>query len=209
MNDKPARTGSTTLTDAELLLFDFLFQHHVRRQALERDTYEIHMNCAYSHGLDSDELGATLNSLVERKLIWARMAADPDESSYTLTAAGGALWERERRPNWDRYVESRQSYRGDRQSALATNESISRQCLGMGFAFNVFVAGGPIQTKVVRRCNLLPWRVFDHVHVASVRIRPRCDANLDAILINHEAYDSCRTWWQTVHELNTLNHRIR
>lgn len=205
MNRIPTRTGTTNLTDAELLLFDFLFQHHVRRQALERDAYQIHMNCAYSHGLNSDELDATIHSLVDRKLVLERASTDSTEPSYTLTSTGGELWERERRADWGLYVDSRQNFGGTSQAALALDEKIARQYLGGQFAFGGVVVTGAIRTKTIHRCKLLPWRVFSNVCVARVPIRRQTDH----VRMDFETYDESRTWWQTVHELHTLNQRIR
>lgn len=62
MSQLPRRTGLTELSDAELLLFGFLFQWNVRRQALTHELYSVHMNCCYSHGLRDRELDKTLRS---------------------------------------------------------------------------------------------------------------------------------------------------
>jgi hypothetical protein len=49
MTRLPARTGATSLTDDELLLFDFLFQLVLPESALRREKYPIHMNVVAFH----------------------------------------------------------------------------------------------------------------------------------------------------------------
>ena len=52
----PERTGATTLSDDELLLFDCMFDGRVERRLLERDHYSFQWNVPYCHQLDSDRL---------------------------------------------------------------------------------------------------------------------------------------------------------
>ncbi len=168
--------------------------------------YSIHMNCRYSHDLDSSDLDNTLQSLVDRKLIWARIVNDRTELSYTLTADGGAFWERERNPDWNSYVDARQNFSGTNQSALAIQEVVARQYLGGLFASGSIVAKGRIRTKTIRRCKLLPWRVFDSVAVARVPIQRQDDLTLPRYW---DAYEIRRHWWSDVHELDALGRVVR
>ena len=73
MKKPPKRTHATSLSDSQLLLFDFLFDtslsfHHMRAEA-----YSLYMNCSYSHGLDDAELESTLNKLIRQ---WPTLVVD-------------------------------------------------------------------------------------------------------------------------------------
>ena len=101
------RTGRTRLTDDELMLFDALFSMWVAPDSLRRQHFREFHNLPYEHGLDDTALGQTLSrlraaGLVRRKR--TRVAATGRVLIWLgLTTKGGALWTRERRPDWSRY----------------------------------------------------------------------------------------------------------
>ena len=63
------RSRATSLTDDEVLLFDFLSESPVHARHLHRDAYAFHMNVGWTHDLDDDALARTLRELVERGLL--------------------------------------------------------------------------------------------------------------------------------------------
>ncbi|MEM7198876.1 MAG: hypothetical protein AAF628_01325 [Planctomycetota bacterium] len=103
----PPRTHQTDLTDDELLLADFVFCHRVCAKDLHRGIYAAHNNCGNTHGLSDEALAPVLDALVERGLFDREDSHRPDWVSYGLTPKGGALWERERQPDWSRFVMAR------------------------------------------------------------------------------------------------------
>jgi hypothetical protein len=205
MNQLPQRTGATDLSDAELLLFDFLFRWYVPRRALTSDLYSFHMNCCYSHGLPDRELDDVLESLVARNLVRAKASDGSPELSYTLSSDGGRLWELERRPDWGTYIDARQDCEGIRQSVLALDETIARQYVGGLFASCLLAPSGKLRVKRIRHCSLLPWRIFGCVTV--LRIPILHETSLDCP--RWDIYEACRNWWCDVGELDTLNKRVR
>ncbi|MEM9942277.1 MAG: hypothetical protein AAF939_11985 [Planctomycetota bacterium] len=105
LNALPKRTGDSSLSDDELLLFDMLFDSNASVAQLSSSVYPIHMNCKHNHSLDDGELSNTIDSLLSRQLI--RSVGNSAKSQctiYSLTESGGLLWERERQPNWSQYV---------------------------------------------------------------------------------------------------------
>ena len=203
MNRTPARTGATELKDAELLLFDFLFQHHARRRALARDEYSLHMNCSYSHALDSHALDDTLQSLMERGLISARVIDNPDDSWYALTADGGTLWESERLVDWSRYAmdwygPSRTDSERHRVSIFGHSPSICRAFFDVGCRSGFFdYRGGRIATSVARR-QLIYWRPEQPVHLLSAWLASWLSPT------DWSYFEMKRSWWRFPADINRL-----
>ncbi|MEN1682108.1 MAG: hypothetical protein AAGJ46_21230 [Planctomycetota bacterium] len=123
-----------------------------------------------------------------------------------LTASGGRVWERERRPVWDRYVVERYPFdRGD--WAVMSVAGYSRAAVddflrvGEEHAF-----WGPANTlrrqrqAVAATLPLIRWRPTQEVHITNVvsssdTYRWRCD---------WDGLNRSRTWWRTPDELATL-----
>jgi hypothetical protein len=104
MNRAPPRTGKTPLADAELYVFDALFDVTLRVGALRREEFAA-LNLPYTHDLDPPVLDALVLRLAEAGLLRLRRASRrPDlGAQVTLTPEGGRLWELERVPEWARF----------------------------------------------------------------------------------------------------------
>jgi hypothetical protein len=124
----PAHTSATDLTDDQLLLFDFIFNIWIPLGALSRERDPWNMHVGSTHTLSDAQLAETLQELSGRHLIQSRPAGIAP--AHTLTAGGGALWEQERRPDWDAFCES--SHPGLSVSVIApiltTAETFLRVC---------------------------------------------------------------------------------
>ena len=132
MDSPPQRTNLTDLTTDQLLLFDFLFQYRLFERQLRRDVYPLHLNVNYSHGLDDEELSASLKSLEHRGDV---TSCETEEGrQWELTPAGGHKWELERNPCWSTYCETRwgESHSGDKvlYSVVSLSERVRAQFLG-------------------------------------------------------------------------------
>lgn len=204
MSEFPQRTGLTDLSQAELLLFDSMFSCWVSAHLLPDAVYAFHMNCSYSHGLSDTQLDETLQRLIEQQLIQQRDGEDWPHSFLALTPAGGTLWEAERKPDWSRYVASQFRCSTKRQTVVASQEEIASQYLHAIIASRVIAATGVIRAKHLRQCQLLPWRIFDHVAVVSVLAVDNTSAIAD-----WKTYESSRNWWGNIRELDTLNRKSR
>jgi hypothetical protein len=210
----PKRTCSTGLTGDELLLFDFLFDKSLSFQHLRMENYSLHMNCQYSHGLSDDELKITLNSLIDRGLLRSRIGkvlrkgarAYEDGNLYTITEAGGRLWELERLADWDRFVVSTEralsaSLRGVIR-IVCRSELVGRLCLGAMFASGSVSPIGPIRARTVWDAKLLPWKVFERV--VSVRCQIDARTHGQPMTVHWDVYHASRCWWRDVSELDSL-----
>lgn len=210
----PKRTNATQLSDDELLLFDFLFDKTLSFHHLRIADYSFHMNCSYSHHLNDGELLFTLESLVDRGLLHRKFGQIWDVGAntcsegfrYTLTENGGKLWELERQPVWDRYVETSHWELGANcrgmMRVVCKDESTALICLGMMFAAGLVSPVGRIRIRDIWNARLLPWKSFGRVK--SVRCKTNDSVYDERILKDWDVYNQCRTWWRTVHELDTL-----
>jgi hypothetical protein len=212
----PRRTGRTSLTDDELLLFDFLFDRAAALVSLSREAYPIHMNVRYTHTLDSDALQKKVAGLLSAG--WLKISYQPKQwpghrrrtmAHYRLTSAGGRLWELERQPSWKQYCT---------EARLATKMVISAIRLRTARAYlDAWQKCGLLfesisRIKVVRRARrrLVPWKVF----AASVELHAyfaRSDLEHTAGevtgipgLRGWDCYERSRTWWRSIEELVTL-----
>lgn len=166
--------------------------------------YPEQMNCDYCHSLDDAALQRTIDSLLTRRLI--RSIGSSTETRYSLTEAGGQMWEAERRPDWDRFVTMSQKELGNFQSgsvvAFCTKELIGRGFLGGMFASGLITPVSSIRKRQVYNKRLLPWKKFPTVFV--LRCRTSDHVAHFPKNVDWETYESTRCWWRTIHESETL-----
>ncbi len=86
--------------------------------------------------MTDEQIDGVLQQLLERELIGCRENS-PD--AFTLTQRGGALWEAERLPDWDRYISEHGSRNERRFSLVALNETIGRCYIGALFSAGLIV----------------------------------------------------------------------
>lgn len=213
----PSRTNATDLTSDELLLFDFLFDKRLTFRQLRKDDYPFHMNCGYSHGLDDDKLQSVLDFLLVRGLL--RRKTEPifrpetqsclEGDLYWMTKAGGELWERERVPDWNRFLCSahweRRTGRGGVTRVVCADEGIAKMCMGAMYASGLITPIGRLRLRTIWDARLLPWKTFPQVH--SIRCKTKEDT--DDLATDWDVYHKMRCWWEDIHELNSLHQGAR
>lgn len=210
----PIRTNVTGLKHDELLLLDFLFDKSCTQAHLTMDNYSVHMNCEYSHGLDDKELSEALASLCGRGLLHSQgqpICSIGDQSYkleqlYTMTEAGGALWEKEREPQWERFVSTSKWQLGvncrGMMRIIAISEDIGRLCMGTMFAAGQILPASRIRVRTLWDARLLPWKTFPRVH--SIRCKISDNLADEVLPKNWNFYNSGRCWWRDIEELNCL-----
>ncbi len=109
----PKRTHVSELSDSELMLLDFMFDSIVPRPLLEEGKFSTHHNTSYSHGFNTEDLNRILQRLVDQGVLFSAKNFHnywkKEIESFGLTPTGGNLWESERKPVWERYVEDGQT----------------------------------------------------------------------------------------------------
>lgn len=158
----PFRTGTTSLTDDELVLLDVLFGTWAcPAKLLRRRSFLPQWNFGYSHDLDDRQLRATLTELWNRGLL--RPELDEKDVYFAMTPTGGELWSQERLPVWERYYDTRfRSTQGGRtmMSVLAVSGEVRDRFLELC----------PIESAKRRRrqsrdVQILSWRSFPSIHL--------------------------------------------
>jgi hypothetical protein len=105
MGDRPYRTGTTWLTDDQLVLLDVLFNGGTWLRLLGREHFLEQWNLGYAHGLDDATLECNIRWLWEHGVV--ERERDGEHTWFRMTPDGGDLWSRERRPVWERYCMER------------------------------------------------------------------------------------------------------
>ncbi|MCD0459983.1 hypothetical protein [Roseiconus lacunae] len=199
MDTPPERTGLSGLSESELLLCDFLWEHTVMTRCLEDDVYPLHMNVGYSHGLTRQQLVATLTAMVERDLATVDGNLTDSNSSVTLTETGGSQWEMERNPLWDCFISQRGNIADNRMTVVAPDERLGRHYIGARIAADIEIQSGPIRVRRSVNLRLLPWRLFDGLTVLRFACYPT------SLRYAHwDIYNERRIWWSTLAELKEL-----
>ncbi len=204
MSELPHRTGTTWLTDAQLVLLDEMFSVHVPFRLLREETFRPQFNVPYSHGFNDAELEAQLRALCNRGVLGSK-TRDDSMTTYTLSQAGGALWSEERAPIWSRYVSTRhgRTHSGlDQFRVVGEVREVVEQ-------FVDYAVRTPLKIREIRLhdCGLLPWRSFPSVFALFVTYaekRKWGPTELEEYSEEHERRRGClsdRTWWQKVGQL--------
>ena len=200
------RTGRTRLTDDELMLFDALFSVCVAPDSLRRQDFREFHNLPYEHGLDDTALEQTLSRLRAARLVRRKRTHVPATGRVLiwlgLTAKGGALWTRERRPEWARYcADASWPTRGADQWVLSVQSPTLRTARAfLATATDCGLYDADPREAVVRRREgrpLMPWRVFATVYELRVPLR----GSLGGVPYDPVEYNRRRVWWRSIAEL--------
>jgi hypothetical protein len=205
MNRAPPRTGKTPLADAELYLFDALFDVTLRVGALRREEFAA-LNLPYTHDLDPPGLDALVLRLAEAGLLRLRRASRrPDLGAWvTLTPAGGRLWELERVPDWARF--SRDSSAPEGPSGrwvlriCAPLASVAEALLETARACGLYA---PVMSRLSRRrlrARVVPWKPPESL--IELRVPLRSEDGSPGV--DWAQYEASRSWWRSIPELTTL-----
>jgi hypothetical protein len=211
MNVLPYRTYETSLSEDEMLIFDFLsLWQDVPERALKRDAYPTHMNVRYSHALDGPELHESLHSLAGKGLVKSKVGeyffkVPHIETCWSLTPLGGELWELERRPKWDKFcMDSIKSLRSGTAllTVISPNKGTAERFWDIATRANIWDLSFPSPRYWrIRRHELLSWRSFPELHVLAgkgLNSKKNTDWNL---------YEANQTWWRSITELERLHGR--
>jgi len=188
------------------MLFDALYSVWNTPDSLRRQHFREFHNLPYEHGLDDTALGQTLTRLHAAGLVRRRQGRVPATGRVliwvSLTAKGGVLWTRERRPDWARYcTDASWPIHGADSWVL----SVQSPTLGTARAFLATAADCGLydadpRDAVVRRRErrrLIPWRVFTPVYELRIPLR----ASFRGVPYNANEYDRRRVWWRDIAEL--------
>lgn len=206
MNRAPPRTGRTPLADAELYLFDALFDVTLPVGALRQEELEA-LNLPYTHDLDPSELEATVLRLADTGLLRLRKASRrPDLGDWvTLTPEGGRLWELERTPNWARFcqVSSRPEEPSGRWwlTIRASLASVAEAFLETARACGLY---SPVMSRLSRRgvrARVVPWKRPESLIDLRVPLQPEDGST---VVTDWALYEARRSWWRCIPELTTM-----
>jgi hypothetical protein len=191
------RTGKTTLTDNELILFDALWDADCAWWMLRQREFEDFM-LTYTHNMSDAELVKTLGALQQRGLLREYLyvyAENGDKRYFGLTPESGALWEAEREPIWDKYV-SAYVYDG-RYVVESPSLEIARQYMRV---MQQVDSAAPEQVIQIDKPNyrLLSWKDFPMVYEFSGGIEQ------ESGYFDWDGYLNELDWWRDIHELDWL-----
>src|SRR5690606_19170277 len=92
------------------------------------------------------------------------LRTDPSEADdvYCMTAEGGLVWQRERRPAWNRFVCDRYGeHRSGKPtvSILALSQDIRDQFWNAGVECGLFAyTCGRLRSRIINNYAMIPWR---------------------------------------------------
>ncbi|MGC3969694.1 MAG: hypothetical protein QM775_20890 [Pirellulales bacterium] len=181
------RTHATDLSDDGLMLLDALFDHGGTPIRLLREVnFRPQWNLPFAHSLSDVELLELLRSYVGRGIV--TISDDCDARNYcAITPLGGALWEAERKPVWDRYAFGREKSKmnadGEHVAHVVLTSYFRSSAAAAEFVNNCRTLGidlagrGRIRHHVAKRLpGVVEWKNFDDWQVVAILIRD-CDPN--------------------------------
>lgn len=206
MNRAPKRTGRTPLSDAELYLFDALFDAADRVGYLRREEYATAHNLPYTHDLDTAALSEVIASLERAGLVRLRATAGrPDLGPWVrLTPAGGVLWELERSPDWSRFCMDSSAPEGPGGRWVlrirAADATVVEAFLETAVKCGLYVVESSRGIRRQVRARLVPWQPPRQLAELKAPLEPEpalrhCD---------WPSYEARRSWWRSIRELATL-----
>ncbi len=201
--EMPNRTGVSELGDRELILFDFLFDATAPRPMLENEKLAIHHNTGYSHEFEKEELNSILSRFSEKGLLFTQHQNYWGEvvPYYGLTLAGGKLWESERKPIWERYIDESQAAENGENIWATTISSYSKECLlaCVKYYLEIGFLGEPISNLTYTQSNpesLIYWKDPGIVYECMFKAKDEHNQKVD-----WNEYERNRVWWRHISEL--------
>lgn len=200
----PRRTGVSTLSDAELLLFDCAFNGVAGRRLFRHAVFPQQWNRT-SHGLDDETLVKAFHRFETEGLITSEAfynARGRPDRTVQLTEAGGALWESERLPDWNRFVTD--MYPGNRVSIYGhTADTCDRYFQVACDAGLINYVGGRIRRAVAQR-NLIYWRPVQPVYLLCAAVAKVQTSQFHCT--DWSYFESQRSWWRFADEIGKFWH---
>lgn len=201
------RTHATSLTDDELTLFDVLFDCCAGLRLLRRDA--IWGTFLRRHSLDDEQLDEALRQFVAAGWMTSRPFPKRFGPNFELTPEGGALWESERLPDWNRYAT--ESYDESSVKITATSPQTCEDFFRVGRETGFFeILGQPqILRASYRDPGRISWKDLGRLHVLiAVYDEMPCDEQtssenwrfVEQRLRQSEEMEGRRTWWRSADE---------
>lgn len=192
-----SRTHKTPLTDDELILFDALWDNDCAWWMLRQNHFADFM-LPYTHNLSNSSLENTLQNLTKRDLLREYLfvyAENDDKRYYGLSFQGGALWEQERHPLWEKYV----SFYVHDGRYIVESSSLETAIEYMRVMQKVDSCA-PKEIVQIDKPNyrLLSWKDFPMVYELS-GVAQKNDSKF-----NWDVYLNRLDWWSDLHELEWL-----
>lgn len=204
MRDRPYRTGTTWLTDDQLVLLDVLFNGGTSLPFLDRDVFVEQWNLGYTHNLDDGQLECNIRWLCEHGVL--EPFRGEHSTCFRMTRDGGELWSRERCPVWERYCTERYktTSRGRGQmTVLAVSAEVRDHFLALWPEYPA-----RRKTAVIADRPLIGWHPFAQVYVGVATYEERYEWTPAEYLVWAEQHrlhratlERERSWWRVVPEL--------
>lgn len=205
------RTYKTDLSDDELLIFDVLFDSKVEVNALiGGEDFETNFNCP-SHELEIIDLGRAINNFVKNGLVRLYLAERINGKTFStyveLTEDGGGFWEKERRPDWDKFVADLSS---DEKGFWEVRVFSSTVDTAKKFIMTAHACGlyelEDVNSLMVHkvalseRVAIVPWKKFENAYWVTSKISRKSNDS-GKREIDWELYREKIDWWRSVEEL--------
>lgn len=211
MCDRPYRTGTTWLTDDQLVLLDVLFNGGASLPLLKREEFLQQWNLGYAHNLDDAALECNIRWLCEHGVLEPHRYGK--YTSFHMSRNGGELWSQERRPVWERYCTDRYNItsRGRTQmSVMAVTAEVRDHFLALWPEYPA-----RRKTAVISDLPLLGWHPFVRVYVGVATYEERHQWTPDEYINWAEQHrqhwamlERERSWWRSVPELQRFVPRL-
>lgn len=196
MQNLPFRTGETWLTDEDLILLDALAVQRPEPRASSLLFCGQHLD--YWVTYNEDELNHRLIVLRDHGIL---EPSNSDARCLKLTAQGGDMWSRERRPPWQRICRPVSLGKSKSQTdknwvnvvaVYALSESILDDFL------RLWPAGWTKQgRRIIDDPVMLYWRSFPRAYAGWSDF----DSDMQRNPKHRELIEENRTWWGTMSEL--------
>ena len=206
------RTGTSGLSDDELLLLDLFFdgETYPLGKGLYGQNFSSLANLPFSHGFSDDHVRLLLRRWQE--LGWLTDEDDYFDAEvgpcYTLTPAGGAVWEAEWNPPWPLYCVNpsrgpsrfgRRTFHAEKivSCSHATAEAFFRTCLKCHWMDGT-VSRTARSWKTLRSPHktFIPWKVFPQVFELRFYVYRSVYVPTD-----WDLYEKEKRWWLSPYDL--------
>lgn len=203
------RTGLVDISDAELIVLDALADYGALRLVdLSDPAFDLHLNCR-PHGLDESTLTRMLTQW--RRLGWIKPIIADDGERFELTPSGGLQWERERAPDWSRWVHGHRRFLGRTDDRwIETYFGNTASTVDTCFRWFVEIEGTTVvrtRRAIVRhRIWEYPWKSQGPFFAVVAVVASAPEINL---LFDWQRYEDSRCWWRDTSEIMRSRALIR
>jgi hypothetical protein len=199
------RTGLVNITDAELTLIDAFADNGALPFHFIRDPiFPLSFN-RDSHAMDDVSLQLLLARWL--RIGWLHARDAHDGLRYGLTPLGLQIWERERRPDWSRFVVNSHRESEDSGRTIETELGASKPVIEAFHALRQELTGvSSLRVRRLRmtidRARLHPVKILSPLF-AIVSVRPHANEPTD-----WARYERERIWWRDSVELMRWRGRV-